>query len=158
MMKDLIIMRGLPGTGKTHYLSGHFPAGHICSADKFYETPNGWVFDVTKLANAHAYCQHSCLGQVSAHAPLVCVDNTNSQLWEYQNYVALGQLHGYRVRIIELRPKDMPSLWRAMRRQIHDVPPATYGQMIARWEIDPGPKATSTNGYSSKIRSRWASA
>ncbi len=28
----------------------------------------------------------------------------------------------------------------------------------ARCGIDPGPKATSTNGYSSKIRSRWASA
>jgi len=56
-MRTLIILRGLPGSGKSTFANYMF-SNNIFEADKyFYDEDGTYNFDVTKLHAAHKWCQ-----------------------------------------------------------------------------------------------------
>lgn len=150
----MIILRGLPGSGKNHYIEEQRPTWNkrgpvwpanvvICSADDFFETRHGWKFDPTKLGEAHAACMTRCLVAVKNKIPTIVINNTNAQRWEYANYELIAQLAGYTIKIVELahaigtNPDSHQSIARTFfNRQVHGVPEAIFAQMLFRWEPD----------------------
>jgi broad-specificity NMP kinase len=54
----MIIMRGLPGSGKSSLSQtiSNKNGYEICSADKYFVTKNGYQFDKEKLDAAHRFC------------------------------------------------------------------------------------------------------
>jgi len=99
--KILYIVRGIPGSGKTTFaktLGGvHF------EADQYFMVDGEYKFDVTKLKDAHKWCQ----GQVS-NAMLInyttgnlnnviVVSNTFTQEWEMVPYIEMAKEWGYTV-------------------------------------------------------------
>ena len=86
-MKKLIIMRGLPGGGKSTWvqadIQGRFKDGvrsvAICSTDDQFLDANGkYVFDATKLWIHHRSNQMKCHKTMSAGVDVIYIDNTNT--------------------------------------------------------------------------------
>jgi predicted kinase len=100
-MKELFLLRGLPGSGKST-LAKSLNGIHIEADQYFVDAEGVYLFDVSKLKNAHNYCQ----GQTQAwmktngdqvNVSRIIVSNTFTQEWEMEPYFKLAEQYGYRV-------------------------------------------------------------
>lgn len=100
----MIITIGCSGSGKTtlsRRLMSVLNLDHVrCSADKFFETPNGgYDFDPSKLSEAHGACFREAV-EALQRGQNVLVDNTNTTAAEVAPYIAMGQAYNADVRIV----------------------------------------------------------
>lgn len=141
-MFDFIAIRGLPGSGKNWYIENRLVkeiqgACIICSADDFFIQNGVWRFNPADLGKAHSWCFNKAIRAMMDHTiPTIILNNTNTQLWEYQNYLLLAKKFGYNVHVLEMfhTPETARKFF---NRQTHGVPEAIYAQMLFRWENDP---------------------
>jgi predicted kinase len=142
--KKVIIMRGLPGSGKSHYVRENYADAYVCSADLFFERlalkegkTYEEVFQPWMLSKAHADCLHEFIIALAANEPVVIVDNTSTTLWEYENYIGIATtLADYAVEIIEVPCPDKATLKKFHGRNTHGVPWDSMKAMHSRWERD----------------------
>jgi predicted kinase len=129
--KILYIVRGIPGSGKTTFaktLGGvHF------EADQYFMVDGEYKFDVTKLKDAHKWCQ----GQVSNAMLLnytanmndtIVVSNTFTQEWEMEPYIEMAKEWGYSVFTIVVENRHGG-------KNVHGVPDDKLEIMRNRFEI-----------------------
>ena len=129
----LLVMRGLPGSGKSTYLLKTAPSAVVCSADHFFVRADGqYVFDASKLKAAHETCFMKFKNLITNELPkLVAIDNTNLTWWEAGRYIEAGLGAGYEVEVVDVRA--LPEV--AAARNIHGVP-AEHIQKMARKQIE----------------------
>lgn len=146
--KLLIIMRGVPGAGKStkvkeivekSYEEG-FMAVDICSADNYFLRPDGvYDFNPRLLKNAHKWCREMVIKCMTSYddwgnADLIIVDNTNTRKWEYQHYLELAEKYGYEVEEIVVGEFDKESIQKYAERNTHGVPVEKVREMAERFE------------------------
>ena len=103
MDRKVIILSGLSGSGKSTYASAL--GGVVCSADDFFVNDDGsYVFNPTKLQDAHAYCFRSFLEALQGTNETVVVDNTNTRVEEISPYVLASHAFGIEPKIITVIP------------------------------------------------------
>ena len=119
------ILCGISGSGKSTYISKHFPKAVVCSADHFFLADNGeYVFDPQKLGAAHAYCLRKFVQHLQApdltggQVGTLVVDNTNTSMQEIAPYAALATAYGHDTEIIVLQADPVE----AHKRNRHSVP------------------------------------
>lgn len=122
----VIIMQGIPGSGKSTYISRtRKPGDVVFSADHyFFGQAGGWGynFDPRKLPEAHQKCLRGFLSRVRHSLPSsgdIFVDNTNIHAWEIAPYYSAAEAFGAEVKIVRL---VCTSVGVAARRNIHGVP------------------------------------
>ena len=121
----LYIIRGLPGSGKST-LANEMNC-LVCEADNFFIDKEGnYVFDASKLGEAHRYCQASVEAAMQMSASKIAVSNTFSRKWEMMPYYQLALEYGYEVTQITMTG--------TLYKSIHDVPQGIIQAMIDRWE------------------------
>jgi predicted kinase len=131
----VIIMRGVPGSGKSRYVATKCQDAYVCSADKFFlstddEGQTHYRFEPSKLSAAHDECfrefRFACLTQ----AREIVVDNTNTRLFEMSPYVMLARSYGYALRIVHVvaDPEE------CAKRNVHGVPLAAIKRMADNFE------------------------
>lgn len=122
----IVILRGLPGSGKSTYaqkLANGVEGAVICSADDFHIDADGvYRFNRYNMRAAHEACFMKFKKAVDKGAPLVIVDNTNTQHWEFAKYL-LPNAEVFRI----VRDNS----WQF---NVHDVPRATFEIMSERFE------------------------
>lgn len=126
-MKQVVIIRGLPGSGKTTLATALAEQVHTVhvEADHFFERI-GKVFDRALLAEAHADCfTRFELALYDPRVQRVIVSNTFTTRWEYQPYVDAANKAGYSPQIVVCRGNF---------GSVHDVPEAALRRMRERWE------------------------
>lgn len=134
-MKKLIILRGLPGSGKSHAIRDMPDHTVVCSADHFfYDSLGNYRFNPSMLGEAHAECQHKALDAMAKGEPLVVIDNTNSRRWEFRLYEKMGKTFGYTVEIRTIGGQSYDDVRQYARRNIHEVPEDVILKMAYRWE------------------------
>lgn len=135
-MRLLILLRGVPGAGKSTFANHMWSSGVIFEADKFFNGPDGeYKFDGSKLKDAHEWCRnsveeamqqnHMTAGQ---HYPEIIVSNTFTREWEMQAYLDLAKKYDYNVvsLIVENRHGG---------KNVHGVPDDKVQEMRDRFEI-----------------------
>ena len=132
-MRSLILIRGLPGSGKNSVASAMGITA--LAADDFFITPEGeYNFDATKLAMAHATCQLACRQELLADGVSV-VANTFSQRWELEPYFQIAKKLEARVWVLDLYDGGLTDV-ELTERNAHGAPLGVIQNMRARWEVE----------------------
>ena len=139
---EVIILRGLPGSGKSTLIDKSIEKQQnslaYCSADSFFtdKLTGEYRFDLEKLSSAHEACLNQFLDYLIANKSLIVVDNTNSQYWEYSLYKCFAKCFGYRCSILELTCPSEEILKAYNLRNKHSVSYELTVAMRNRWESD----------------------
>lgn len=126
-MKELFILRGLPGSGKSTL--GALIADVVCSADDHFVGEDGvYRFEPTKLKAAHSACGEKCEEAMVAGTPRIAIANTSTREWEWEWYVQLAKKYGYRVHSLIAENRHHG-------HNIHGVPEEAIAAMRERFEV-----------------------
>jgi predicted kinase len=131
---DLILVRGLPGSGKTtlSHIILQLPSNleqEVLSADDFFENEDGeYNFDVSKIKEAHNYCQFRCSERMRQEKSRIVVANTFTQEWEMEVYFDMAKRYNYRVHTIIVENRHGS-------QNTHGVTEDKLKQMKDRFEI-----------------------
>jgi predicted kinase len=133
-MKNLYLLRGLPGAGKST-LANQIGGTHF-EADMYFINENGeYIFNGADIKKAHQWCQSQVeLAMIQNHITYgldssdIVVSNTFTQGWEMEPYYKLAETYGYRVfsLIVENRHGG---------ENIHGAPENKIEEMRVRFEF-----------------------
>lgn len=127
-MKNLFLLRGLPGSGKTTL--GNIVAQHCFAADDYFMVGDEYCFDPSKLKTAHAFCQSRTRTMMGLGQD-VAVSNTFTQKWEMQPYFDMAEEFGYTVHSIIVENRHGG-------KNVHGVPEEAITKMRNRFEVQLG--------------------
>ncbi|XP_030331469.1 NEDD4-binding protein 2-like 2 isoform X2 [Strigops habroptila] len=102
--KLLLILRGLPGSGKTtlsRVLLGQSHDGIVFSTDDYFRQQDGYTYNAAQLGDAHDWNQKRAKQAMEQGKSPIIIDNTNTQAWEMKPYVEVALEKGYRVEFHE---------------------------------------------------------
>lgn len=99
-MRKVIILSGVPGTGKTSFASKNYPGAVVCSSSSFLKAPGA---STAALEEAHAKCLRMFVRLLIENVELVVVDNTNSTTLEIAPYAQFALAESYQLEIITLK-------------------------------------------------------
>jgi predicted kinase len=140
---QVIILRGLPGSGKSTFTRGLAGKVEVCSADHFFETSGTYRFEPSKIGDAHASCLRRYVAFVTGGVPgvegteppecdVLVVDNTNLSNAECAPYYALAQAFGYPVKVVTILSRLTDE--ELSQRNVHGVLVQTISRMRAAME------------------------
>ena len=129
-MSVVIIVRGLPGSGKTTWAKA-FQAQHpgtvVCSADDAFESDAGYNYNPHMVSAAHFACRVKVERALQAGAPYVVVDNTHTRRWEYEKTLEIAR-NAHAMVYQYVCTGTWPS--------VHDIPADKLVMMSQRFESD----------------------
>jgi predicted kinase len=132
-MKTLIILRGLPGSGKSSFAHYMF-SNNVFEVDQyFYDEYHNYNFDAAKLHDAHMDCQRRVeelmkISDITQYGHEIVVSNSSITEKEIEPYLALARKYDYKVvsLIVENRHGS---------KSIHNVPDETIERMRSKFQI-----------------------
>jgi len=119
-MSRVLIMRGIPGSGKTTEAKRWqrmVPGAVICSMDN-YMFANGQEFAFDRIEWCAEQCIRDYTQALKDRAPLVIVDNTNTRFSDMVVYVQLADQHGYGFTVLQVHVDPKVAFYRGT----HKVP------------------------------------
>jgi predicted kinase len=128
-----VILRGLPGAGKSTWAKKNAPKAVVCSADDFFMRDGAYIFNPYLLPRAHGACLRKFVDCVQLSEELVVVDNTNIYVCHLAPYISLAEAYGYEV---EVRTLDIDT-GTSFSRNIHGCPRLNIERMAAGFELLP---------------------
>lgn len=143
LMKQVVILRGLPGSGKSHYakslcdelVNNDESKFVVCSTDDYFYTESGYRFDKAKLSEYHNLNLARFIRALAQGIELVILDNTNIKKWEFSAYLEAAHALNYQVKEVvvgEIKDKAMQHLY--YQRNVHKVPLRTINKMAYQFE------------------------
>jgi len=138
-MKQVIIMQGLSGSGKTTLAQANYPNATVVSTDRFFvqQQSNNKVeyrFMPWLLGHAHAWCMNNFIHALGRGDSTIVVDNTNTERWEWMNYVKLAGLLDYKWGVIDMSEGDKSTDEELTARNVHGVPLEVIVKQRERYE------------------------
>jgi predicted kinase len=135
MNKVLVLVRGIPGSGKSTFANLVWNNYAICEADKFfYDREGNYNFDASKLKQAHEWCQNEVEVKMKDNQnnpqfyPEIVVSNTFTQEWEMQAYFNLAKKYDYKIFSVIVENRHGST-------NVHNVPDDTLKKMRDRFHI-----------------------
>ena len=120
-VSKLVLIRGLPGSGKSTMAKKQFPNHVHLEADMFHVNKDGaYKFDHNLIRDSHEWCQKTAEIFLNNGMDVV-VSNTFTRLWEMEDYIPLAK----HVRIFEAKGNF---------GSIHGVPKEVVDRMRENWE------------------------
>ena len=129
-MLKLVLIRGVPGSGKTTLACQAYKTCYLVEADQFFLNPETgeYKFDPEKISEAHAWCQNRAKWYLK-HGLNTVVANTFTRLWEMGYYVDLAKELGAELTVVRCEGRYPNS---------HGCPEEHVQKMRDRFEDYPG--------------------
>ena len=125
-MKNLYLVRGLPGAGKSTIANAL--GNVVLAADMFHTDENGvYNYDTSKANDAHAWCLEETQ-RAMTHDLTIAVANTFVNAGQLQPYLDLAKIYGYRVHTIIAENRHGSE-------NVHGVSPEIIGRMREEFEV-----------------------
>jgi len=123
-------MRGLPSSGKTTVANrlAEPTNAPVYSADMFFEKDGNYLFDASKLGQAHQWCEDQVEKEMFLETKQIFVGNTLTTKKELSPYIDLAKKHNYMLvsLIVEKRHENFNN---------HNVPEETMTKMEERFVV-----------------------
>jgi predicted kinase len=129
-MKKLILLRGLPGNGKSTFAKSLVNKDYCHKETDMYfvDGDGNYKFEPSKIKDAHAWCKEEVEFLMKyEHSPIV-VSNTFTQEWEMNDYYKMAEELGYMVFSIIVENRHGG-------KNIHGVPDDKLEIMKNRFEV-----------------------
>jgi len=122
----LIIIRGLPGSGKSTFANKLAQKTGLLTleADQFFVKDGLYQFDRAKIQKAHDWCKRSCDIALSNQMDVV-VSNTFVTLREIEPYLEMAKKHQAEIEVLHLS---------GAFGTVHQVPQQTLERMQSNWQ------------------------
>lgn len=132
--KTLILLRGLPGSGKSsfaQYLISQMSSCIHHEADHYFIDNNGnYKFDANQLRNAHRECELLTeKSMVVFEYQTIVVSNTFTEAWEMEPYFELALKHKYNLTVMTVENYHG-------NKSVHNVPERTIHHMHERFKVN----------------------
>jgi predicted kinase len=142
--RGLIVLRGLPGSGKTSLarkLAARSADAKICTEDKYHwsggeDGAGEYQFRPELVFLAREWCTKEIRTHIKHGINLVILDNHNARISMYEDHIQYAVKHGYRFRIIEFVGTE-EHIDRYRERSYKKFPREVYVKLLKLWEKDP---------------------
>lgn len=130
-MKDLILLRGLPGSGKSSLAeslgeNGKYP---VFSVDDFFTKENGdYRFEFDKNHLAYKQCEDNTRKAMAQGITKIFLDNTFTMEWEMEPYFKMASEYGYRVFVLTVENRHKG-------KNIHAVSEEQIRKMAEKYKV-----------------------
>jgi len=130
-MRELLLLRGLPGSGKSSLAEilsekGKHPQYSI--DDYFINSRGEYVFEFDKNHLAYKECQKKVEESMNSEAPFIIVHNVFSMEWEWEPYFKLASKYSYRVHVVCVENHHGG-------KNVHDVSQEQLEKMAAKFKV-----------------------
>lgn len=136
-MKTLILVRGLPGSGKSSFVD--FLQNQHCGApgssfreictDTYMTDENGvYYYDTFKARDAMRWCHHELDDEILRETQVIVIHNTMTEHKEFSGFEKRGKKGGYRVIVLIMENRHGG-------KSVHNVQNSTWDAMHSRMVI-----------------------
>lgn len=132
--KKLIIMRGLPGSGKSEDAKRLVGNGIIHSTDDYFIRNGMYVFNSKYVGRFHYLNLISSIVSMKRGISPIIIDNTNTLAADCVSYVEMGKMYGYEIIVVEPGSSWAFDIEELMKRNAHGVPRETLVEMLEQYE------------------------
>lgn len=139
VLKTALILRGIPGAGKSTLASqralacGLAMEDCVFNTDRLFDELNHGVFAPALLSHFHQVNLTRFIQAAARSVPLIVCDNTNTVHWEYMAYEAAARALGYRVEVCVVGdPGDPAQVEQCVTRNVRGVPADKVREMAQR--------------------------
>lgn len=124
-MKKLVIIRGLPGSGKTTLAKSMCKEGPWChfEADMFFEKDGTYQYNRSLIGNAHFWCKNQAMKALQ-DGKNVIISNTFTTRREITDYLDFLKGEFDEIKIFTATGNY---------KNVHGVPDETIEKMKSRW-------------------------
>lgn len=130
-MSELILLRGLPGSGKTTLAAvlseqGKYP---VFSVDDYFTNESGhYEFRFQENHLAYKQCEEGVMAAMQYRVPKIILHNTFTMEWEMESYFKLAATHGYRTHVVTVENRHGSV-------NIHDIPLEQVERMRGKYGV-----------------------
>ncbi len=130
-MNALILLRGLPGAGKSTLAKllseeGRYP---VFSVDDYFEKENGtYAFKFDENHLAYKQCVSNTEQAMKLGEKKIFVHNTFTMDWEIEPYLALAGKYGYTIHVLTVENYHN-------KKNIHDVSDEQIKKMAEKYKV-----------------------
>ena len=130
--KSIILLRGLPGSGKTELArilseNGKYP---VFSVDSYFTDPESGEYRFNYRNNHLAYkqCEESARAALARGELKVFIDNTLTLEWEIEPYMKMASEFGYRIFIVTVENRHGG-------KNVHEITDEQLQKMAAKYRV-----------------------
>jgi predicted kinase len=134
LIPELVLVRGLPGSGKSTVAKQDYPCHVLVEADQYFINEFGkYCFNPAEIRDAHEWCQNRVKTLLEENQDVV-VANTFTRRWEMVPYFEIAEQTGSTIEVFSIFDGGLNDEVLA-ERNVHAVPLTVIQNMRDRWEL-----------------------